>query len=84
MLRTFLAAAFFAPLLTTGALAYDQNVRRSCKADYFEHCSQHSVGSDALRACMRKVGSNLRPECVHALVQAGEVTPRAKQHAGRR
>ncbi len=39
-----------------------------------EHCNTHEVGSEALRACMRKAGPKLSPTCVDALVDAGEVS----------
>ncbi len=74
MLRPLLVAfPVLATALAASALAYDSSVTQSCRADYFAHCSQHSLGSESLRACMRNVGPNLQPACINALVQAGEV-----------
>lgn len=75
MHRTSRAAVFLlAPLLaSSGAYAYDQSVRKYCREDYLTHCSQHELGSETLRTCMRRVGRNLSPACIHALVESGEV-----------
>ncbi len=54
--------------------AVNDQVRQACKADYYQHCSQFSVGTDELRQCMRKVGEGLSSPCLVALVQAGEIT----------
>jgi hypothetical protein len=56
------------------ALAVTDQVRQACKADYYQHCSQFSVGTEELRQCMRKVGEGLSSPCLVALVQAGEIT----------
>lgn len=57
------------------ALAVSKEVRRACRSDYFAHCSMHSVGSPALRQCMRAVGKNLSRGCIDALIAAGEYKP---------
>jgi len=82
MLRTCLVAAVgFVPLLFSGeASAYDDKVRKHCRADYMAHCSQHDLGSAGLRACMRKVGPKLSPACISALMDSGEVSASAVQH----
>ena len=49
-------------------------VKMACMSDYFSYCSQHDVGSQALRQCMRSAGPKLSKRCVNALVGAGEVT----------
>jgi hypothetical protein len=43
-------------------------------SDYFSYCSQHEVGSQALRQCMRQAGPKLSKRCIGALVAAGEVS----------
>lgn len=66
-----LVSAFLAPL-PAGAVSW--SVRSACMSDYFAHCSQHAVGSQALRTCMKTNGSKLKPRCVDALVSAGEIS----------
>lgn len=61
-------------LSTNQAGAVDERVKSACRDDYFQFCSGHEVGSEALRQCMRKADSKLSPICVDALVAAGEVT----------
>lgn len=56
------------------AYAVDDNVRQACRGDYYQHCSQFSVGTEELRKCMRTVGEGLSTPCLVALVQAGEIT----------
>lgn len=56
------------------ASAVSLAVKRACMGDYFSHCSQHSVGSPGLRACMRNVGPRLSKGCINALIKAGEVS----------
>jgi hypothetical protein len=51
-------------------------VKRACMSDYFSYCSQHAVGSAALRRCMRNAGPRLSKRCVNALISAGEVSKR--------
>ena len=55
------------------AAAVSAAVRHACMSDYFAYCSQHDVGSQALRKCMRSAGPKLSKPCVSALVAAGEV-----------
>ncbi|CAA2136856.1 hypothetical protein [Hyphomicrobium sp. ghe19] len=50
------------------------SVRQACRNDYYQHCSQYSVGTEELRQCMRKVGDGLSTPCLVALVQEGEIT----------
>ncbi len=56
------------------AYAVDDNVRQACRGDYYQHCSQFSLGTEELRKCMRSVGEGLSTPCLVALVQAGEIT----------
>ena len=58
----------------THAAAVSSDVRNACMSDYFSYCSQHEVGSQALRACMRNNGAKLSTGCVNALVSSGEVS----------
>lgn len=60
----------------SAAEAVSPAVKRACANDYFAYCSQHPVGSKALRKCMRSVGPRLSKQCVSALVAAGEVSKR--------
>ncbi|WP_325022343.1 hypothetical protein [Hyphomicrobium sp.] len=61
-------------LASTHAHAVDANVRQACRSDYYQHCSQFSVGTEELRKCMRRVGEGLSTPCLVALVNAGEIT----------
>ena len=61
-------------LSTSEASAYSIQVKMACASDYFSHCSQHALGSPALRQCMRAAGPELSKGCVKALVSAGEVS----------
>ena len=69
------ALVFGALAVTTSqAGAVSSAVKFACMSDYFSYCSQHEVGSQALRQCMRSAGSKLSKRCVNALVAAGEVS----------
>jgi hypothetical protein len=70
---SFAAALLLSPLVSSGARAYSDDVRKHCRADYMAHCSQHMVGSPEVSACMRNVGPNLQPACINALIKSGEV-----------
>ena len=74
--RTALAAA--AAVLTLAApqqaAAVSLGVKMACASDYYSYCSQHAVGSPAVRKCMRANGHNLSNRCVTALIKAGEVS----------
>jgi hypothetical protein len=69
-----LAAPAVLLISTLEAHAASDRVREACKADYYQHCSQYSVGTDELRQCMRKVGERLSTPCLAALAQSGEIT----------
>lgn len=51
-----------------------QRVKNACKNDYLAYCSQHAVGSSALRTCMRGAQNSLSKTCLEALVDDGEVS----------
>ena len=60
----------------TDALAVSRAVRKACRADYLSFCSQHEVGSSALRGCMKKNRYKLSDGCTNALLESGEVGPK--------
>lgn len=66
------SAALIASAGSAGAVSL--SVQRACMGDYLAHCSQHSIGSAALRGCMSKMGPKLSSRCVNALTAAGEVS----------
>ncbi len=91
VLKLLLAAAGFTCVaigIAGDADAISADVKSACKSDYLKYCSQHVVGSQELRQCMRKVGEDLSTPCLVALVKAGEVTKqeieqyKAKQAGG--
>lgn len=49
-------------------------VKMACMTDYLANCSQHAIGTPAVRSCMRAVGPRLSKRCVNALIAGGEVT----------
>ena len=68
-----IALAFAALAVSSvNAFAVSQQVRVSCRGDYFAFCSQHSVGSPALRQCMRAHAKQLSQGCKTALINSGE------------
>ncbi|MFD0985948.1 hypothetical protein [Methyloligella solikamskensis] len=69
----FLTVLFGASAVYAGPVTPRQ--KRDCKTDYERHCSSHSIESQGLRACMRKVRFQLSDRCVNALVADGEITP---------
>lgn len=69
---TVLAAGM--SLQASPAAAVSMSVKMACMTDYLSNCSQHAIGSPALRSCMRAVGPRLSKRCVSALVAAGEVS----------
>lgn len=68
-----LALAMLA-VATVPASAVSLSVQRACMSDYMSHCSQHAIGSPAVRSCMSKAGPKLSGRCINALVAAGEVS----------
>lgn len=76
-LRLFAATGFAVAVLLTGAAeagAVSLSVQRACMGDYLAHCSQHAIGSSAVRGCMSKAGPKLSGRCINALMAAGEVS----------
>lgn len=74
LLTSALIAGAVSITATSQAFAISNNVKMACIGDYFSYCSQHAVGSQALRACMSDNGLRLSKRCVTALIQAGEVS----------
>ena len=72
LLAAFVLALGFAG--TANADGYSKAVRKACGADYHKYCGEYGLESAALRVCMDKAGHSLSKACVHALVQAGEVS----------
>jgi hypothetical protein len=69
------------PILMIGALllwaglpqeasAVSQAVKDACRGDYLTHCSQHEVGSEALRDCMADAFDKLSEPCVAAILDS--------------
>lgn len=56
----------------SNALAVSQRVKIACRGDYFAFCSQHAVGSQSLRQCMRAHAKQLSSGCKTALIESGE------------
>lgn len=73
-IRSALVAAVVSAALTTQAGAVSLGVKLACASDYYSYCSQHPVGSMAVRQCMRSHGPQLSGRCINALIAAGEVS----------
>lgn len=73
-LRSVLAFVAVTAALTTQAGAVSLGVKMACASDYYSYCSQHAVGSPAVRQCMRANGPQLSKRCITALIGAGEVS----------
>jgi hypothetical protein len=56
------------------AFAVSQAVKDACSSDYAAYCSQHKVGTDAARHCMREHRKMLTDSCIQALGHSSEVT----------
>jgi hypothetical protein len=78
MLPRLLKHSAFLVILTvagaTGAAAVSDQVRQSCREDYYTHCPNHAVGSENLRRCMKTAGPKLSSACIKALVSSGEIS----------
>jgi hypothetical protein len=61
-------------LTASGASALGFKTQLSCASDYYSYCSQHSVGTPGLRACMRANGPRLSKSCINALIADGEIS----------
>lgn len=75
MKRLFAITAIAAGLAATAAHAdVNEAVKNACRDDYHKHCDNLEVGSEELRACMRKNATELSKDCLSALVEHKEVT----------
>ncbi len=63
----------------TAASAYTDKVQHECQDDYLSFCSEHPVGSTAMRRCMEANGKHLTRRCLNALVDAGEIPRKYKR-----
>src|SRR5262245_58814151 len=52
------------------ASAVSQAVKDACRGDYQKYCSQHEVGSEALRGCMSDAFDKLSEPCVAAILDS--------------
>ena len=68
-----LSAALLA-VSTSESLAVSQAVKDACTSDYAAYCSEHKVGTEALRSCMRAHRKMLTAGCIKALGHSDEVT----------
>lgn len=73
-MRSIFAIVVLFGTTTTHAFAVSEPVKQACRDDYFSFCSQHEVGSDALRNCMRASRKQLSKVCVTALAKSGEAS----------
>lgn len=48
--------------------------KRFCSQAYHQYCGEYGLDSAALRDCMDRNGRNLPPNCIDALIDAGEVS----------
>lgn len=55
-------------------LAVSDAVRAACQDDYMALCSQHEVGSNELRSCMRANKKQLSKTCATTLAKSGEAS----------
>jgi len=76
MTRSVLALAAVFVTLSTAAFAgpVTDEEKQFCAYDYRQYCGQDGLGSNLLRDCMEQHGKSLSPQCIQALVDAGEVT----------
>ncbi|WP_409562808.1 hypothetical protein RLW55_18820 [Hyphomicrobium sp. B1] len=74
MKRVAVLAAVALAFSSGCAFAVSQAVKDACSADYAAYCSQHKVGTQAARSCMREHRKMLTDSCIHALGHSSEVT----------
>ncbi len=56
------------------AFAVSKELRKICAPDYSAYCSQHEIGSQGLRTCMRAHRKMLTQDCIQALGRSDQVT----------
>jgi hypothetical protein len=75
MTRLFAIAALAIAVAAPSARAdVNEAVKNACRDDYHKHCDKLEVGSEELRACMRRNATELSQGCLGALVEHKEVT----------
>jgi hypothetical protein len=74
MQRIAVLAAFALILPAGEAMAVSEAVKQACGSDYAAYCSEHKVGTEALRTCMRAHRKMLTEGCIKALGHSDEVT----------
>jgi hypothetical protein len=76
MTKSVLVVAALAGALSTAAFAgpVTDEEKQFCAYDYRQFCGQDGLGSNLLRDCMEQHGKSLSPQCIQALIDAGEVT----------
>jgi hypothetical protein len=74
MQRVAVLAAMTLALSSGCAFAVSEAVKNACTSDFAAYCSQHKVGTEAARACMREHRKMLTAECIQALGHSSEVT----------
>lgn len=74
MRKSLVPGLFLVSVSALDAHAVGWQTRLSCASDYYAYCSQHAVGSAALRKCMRDNGPRLSKSCVNALIADGEIS----------
>jgi hypothetical protein len=75
MQRVLVLAALALAITGGSALAISDAVKQACSSDYAAYCSEHKVGTPALRSCMREHRKMLSGPCIKALGASDEVTP---------
>lgn len=73
MFRNLLAVGLLASSCAP-AFAVSQAVKDACQDDYMALCSQHEVGTEGLRSCMRSNKKQLSKHCATTLAKSGEAS----------
>lgn len=73
MIRSALAIGLLTFSFDQG-FAVSEAVRSACRDDYMALCSQHEVGSQELRSCMRSNKKQLSKTCATTLAKSGEAS----------
>jgi hypothetical protein len=74
MQRVAVLAAMTLAVSSSCAFAVSQAVKDACTSDFAAYCSQHKVGTEGARSCMREHRKMLTNECIQALGHSSEVT----------
>ena len=61
-------------LSSSEAIAVSEAVKSACRDDYMALCSQHEVGSNGLRSCMRSNKKQLSKHCATTLAKSGDAS----------